>query len=112
MTERIEQGGHPCELPEGDLVGYCGACQYEIFSKEIAECDCGKKVHKGDAGPLSLKCVVSCKHCDYEGCKGCLTKYDEGYFCPEDCRVEYLAERAKTTGNRTDLQAYMEARKE
>ena len=62
------------------------------------------------------KCII----CKTEGCKGCLTRIDDGenqgYVCGKDCEViarapeVQAAKRAAHTGSHKDLKAYLKAR--
>lgn len=80
MVEWLEHYGTPCRLPEENIVGYCKACDSQIYEYEQAECEiCNALIHD--------KCIVRCGGCRALGCKICMT-YDPDktkYFCCEDC---------------------------
>lgn len=79
--EIVEHFGHICHLPEPVIVGYCAACQGDIYDYEHTICDCGKEVHIG--------CTVACATCGHVGCECCMKRDSETleYFCGEECEV-------------------------
>jgi len=73
MTEHLEHFGTPCELPEANEVGDCGACGAAMYDYEVENCDCGRLVHNG--------CRKTCDQCGRKGCASCMLEYDGHWFC-------------------------------
>lgn len=83
MTERLEHFGHPCTLPEAELVGVCVACRNEVYAYEQADCE--------ECGLICTDCQIVCA-CGTEGCKKCIAQDEDSIerSCKE-CRAERAA---------------------
>jgi hypothetical protein len=65
MSERVEHFGSECDLPEPKVIGFCLACDDEIYEFLDMVCPlCGEIIHE--------KCQVRCFTCSQSGCIGCM----------------------------------------
>ena len=81
MTMRLEYWGHHITVDEPNMVGDCEACGGEIYDYELAICEsCDSQIH--------IDCRVQCV-CGYEGCRLCMLKIDDEYFCGPECKEDF-----------------------
>ncbi len=79
MTEHLQHHGHPCELPEPELVGDCQACGGEMYKHQQTRCVCERIVHQG--------CLQPCVVCKVWACRGCLIEESDGnWVCKGECQ--------------------------
>lgn len=81
MSEIVEHFGNPSELPEPKVVGYCIACNDDIYEFQDMICPlCGEVIHE--------KCQVRCYTCDQSGCLYCmeLDREQMEFFCGDACK--------------------------